>query len=160
MRNDIHVTDGILHKDIRLIIPSVWRNDILQKLHISHCASENTKANACMTVLWPGTTKHIEDMVASCEKCMKYQIKLPKEPMQTREIPLLPWQMISSDVLENKNQDYLVVTDYYSKHIEALKLSSKKRYDVIRSLSEIFSRRGYAQTLIADNVPYNSREMR
>ena len=91
---------------------------------------------------------------------MKYQIKLPKEPMQTREIPLLPWQIISSDVLENKNQDYLVVTDYYSKYIEALKLSSKKRYDVIRSLSEIFSRRGYAQTFIADNVPYNSREMR
>ena len=77
--NDIHVTYGILLKDIRLIIPSVWRNDILQKLHISHCASEKTKANACMTVLWPGTTKHIEEMVASCEKCMKFQIKLPKE---------------------------------------------------------------------------------
>lgn len=158
--NDTHVTYGILLKDIRLIIPSVWRNDILQKLHISHCASEKTKANACMTVLWPGTTKHIEEMVASCEKCMKFQIKLPKEPMQTREIPLSPWQIIASDVLENKNQDYLVVIDYYSKYIEALKLSSKKSYDVIRSRSEIFSRRGYAQTLIADNVPYNSREMR
>ena len=28
--NDTHVTYGILLKDIRLIIPSVWRNDILQ----------------------------------------------------------------------------------------------------------------------------------
>ena len=89
---------------------------------------------------------------------MKFQIKLPKEPMQTRDIPLSPWQIIASDVLENKNQDYLVVIDYYSKYIEALKLSSKKSYDVIRSPNGW--RRGYAQTLIADNVPYNSREMR
>ena len=47
-------------------------------------------------------TMHIEEMVASCEKCMKYQIKLPKEPMQTRIIPLLPWQITASDVLEYK----------------------------------------------------------
>ena len=79
VRNDIHVTDGILLKDIRLIISSVWRNNILQKLHISHCGIEKTKTNARTTVFWPGMTMHIEEMVASCEKCMKYQIKLPKE---------------------------------------------------------------------------------
>ena len=102
VRNDIHVTDGILLKDIRLIISSVWRNNILQKLHISNCGIEKTKTNARTTVFWPGMTMHIEEMVASCEKCMKYQIKLPKEPMQTRIIPLLPWQITASDVLEYK----------------------------------------------------------
>ena len=35
MQNDIHVTDGILLKNNRLIIPSVRRKDILQKLHIN-----------------------------------------------------------------------------------------------------------------------------
>ena len=74
--------------------------------------------------------------------------------MQTREIPLLPWQIIASDVLEHKNQNYLVVIDYYSKYIEALKLNSKTSYDVIRCLNEIFSRHGYP--LYADNMPYNS----
>ena len=33
--NDIHVTDGILLKDNRLVIPLAWRTDILQKLHLS-----------------------------------------------------------------------------------------------------------------------------
>ena len=42
--------------------------------------------------------------------------------MQTRDIPLLPWQVVASDVLEHKNQHYLVVIDYYSKYIEALRL--------------------------------------
>ena len=31
VRNDIHVIDGILLKDNRLVIPSAWRKDILQK---------------------------------------------------------------------------------------------------------------------------------
>ena len=53
---------------------------------------------------------------------MKYHNKQPKEPMQTRDIPLLPWQVVVSDILEHKNQHYLVVIDYYSKYIETLRL--------------------------------------
>ena len=56
MRNDIHVTDGILLRDNRLIIPSAWRKDILQKWHISHSGIEKSKTNARMTVFWPGMT--------------------------------------------------------------------------------------------------------
>ena len=72
-----------------------------------------------MTVFWSGMTKDIEEMVSSCVKCMKYQSKEPKEPMKTRDVPLLPWQTVASDILEHKNQNYLVVIDYYSKYIEA-----------------------------------------
>ena len=36
VRNDIDDTDGTLLKDNRLVIPSAWREDIVQKLHISH----------------------------------------------------------------------------------------------------------------------------
>ena len=102
VRNDIHVADGILLKDNRLVIPSPWKKDILQKLHLSHCWIEKSKANARMTVFWPGMTKDIKEMVSSCEKCMKYQSKQPKEPMQTRDVPLLPLQTVATDILEHK----------------------------------------------------------
>ena len=59
VRNDIHVTDGILLKDNRLVIPSPWKTDILQKLHLSHCRIEKSKASARMTVFWPGMTMKI-----------------------------------------------------------------------------------------------------
>ena len=160
VRNDIHDTDGILLKDNRLVIPSAWREGILHKLHTIHCGIEKTKANARMTVFWPGMTKHIEEMVSRCEKCMKYQGTLPKEPMQTREVPLLPRQIVACDLLEYKNQNYLAVIDYYSKYIEAFRLNGKTSSVVIWGLNEIFSRHGYPQTLVADNMPYNSREMR
>ena len=55
-----------------------------------------------MTVFWSAMTKDIEETVSSCEKCMKYQSKQPKEPMQTRYVPLLPWQTVASDILEHK----------------------------------------------------------
>ena len=90
IRNGIQVTDGILLKDNRLVIPFALRNDILQKLHISHCGIEKTKANVHTMVFWPSMNKHIEDMVSCCEKCLKYQSKQTKEPMQTREIPIFP----------------------------------------------------------------------
>ena len=76
--------------------------------------------------------------------------------MQTREVPLLPWQRVASDILEHKNQNYLVVIDYYSKYIEPLQLKGKASQDVIQGLNEIFSRHRYPQTLVADNMPYNS----
>ena len=104
--------------------------------------------------------KHIEDMVSCCEKCLKYQSKQTKESMQIREIPVLPWQIVASGVLEHRNQKCLVVIDSYSKYIKAIRLNGKTSSDIIGCLNEIFSKHGYPQTLIADNMPYNSREMR
>ena len=106
---------------------------MLQKLHISHCGIEKTKANARTTVFWPGMTKYIEHMVSGCEKCLKYQSsqsKQTKEPMQTQEIP--PWQIAASDVIEHKTQVKLI--DYYLKYIEAIRLNGKTSSDVIRPL--------------------------
>ena len=76
----------------------------------------------------------IEEMVSSWEKCKKYQSKQPKEPMQTHDVPLLPWQTVGSNILEHKNQNYLVVIDYYSKYIEALQLKGEASQNVIISM--------------------------
>ena len=79
------------------------------KITFKSLRDREKKANARMTVCWPGMTKDIEEMVSSCEKYMKYHNKQPKEPMQTRDVPLLPWQVVASDILEHKNQHYLVI---------------------------------------------------
>ena len=58
--------------------------------------------------------------------------------MQTRDVPLLPWQRVASDILEHKNQNYLVVIDYYSKSIEALQLKGKQVKMLFRVLMKSF----------------------
>ena len=89
--------------------------------------------------------------------------KQQKEPMLPREIPLLPWQHIGADIAEYEGKAYLVVVDYYSKYIEALRgftgLHGKKAGHVIKALREMFSRHGYPETFTADNNPFNSKEM-
>ena len=124
VRNDIHVTDGISLKDNRLVIPSPWKTDILQD--ILQCKNDS--------ILARHDYEDIEEIVSSCEKCMKYQSKQPKEPMQTHDVPLLPWQTVGSNILEHKNQNYLVVIDYYSKYIEALQLKGEASQNVIISM--------------------------
>ena len=48
----------------------------------------------------------------------------------------------------------------YRKYIEAIRLNGKTSSDIIWCLNEIFSRHVYPQSLIAYNMPYNSREMK
>ena len=154
-RNDIHHTDGILLKGNRLVIPFAWSTDILHKLLISHCGIEKTKANARTTVFWPGMNKYIEDIVSCCEKCLtKNPCRLETDPNIALVNCCIRWR------LEHKNQNYLVVIEYYSKYMEAIRLNGKTSSNIIRCLNEIFSRNGYPQTLISDNMPYNSRKMR
>lgn len=160
VRNEIFIVDGILLKDNRIIIPSVWRSDILEKVHTGHLGIEKCKAKARQTIYWPNMSKDIEEMVSRCQDCLTHQNKQPKEPMLAREIPHLPWQVIASDILEFKSTNYVVVIDYYSKYIEAMKLTNKTATNVIKNLEIIFSRHGYPERMIADNMPYNSREMR
>ena len=79
--------------------------------------------------------------------------------MLPREIPLLPWQYIGADIAEFEGKAYLVVIDYYSKYIEALRMNGKKAGHIIKALREMFSRHGYSETFTADNNPFNSKEM-
>ena len=102
----------------------------------SESLSDGKKQSQCKndSILARHDYEDIEEIVSSCEKCMKYQSKQPKEPMQTHDVPLLPWQTVGSNILEHKNQNYLVVIDYYSKYIEALQLKGEASQDVIISM--------------------------
>jgi len=56
--------------------------------------------------------------------------------MQTREIPIFPWKIVASDVFKHKNQNYLVVIDYYSKYIKTIRLNGKTSSDIYYPVTE------------------------
>ena len=88
--------------------------------------------------------KHVEDMISCCGKCLKYRRMQTKEPMQSREIPILPWQIFASDVLEHKNQNYLVVIDYYCyqmrRKITERRLAEHTCIKLVSHLKQIFEK--------------------
>ena len=59
-----------------------------------------------------------------CEIRQQIKPALPKEPMKTYSVPLLPWQIVASGCFECDNQHYLVVVDLYSDFPEIRKLDT------------------------------------
>lgn len=68
-RSDLLITEGLLLKGKRLVIPENMRTEMLEKLHHGHQGI--TKCLAQQSILWLGLSKQITDMVKNCETCVK-----------------------------------------------------------------------------------------
>ncbi|KAL1446513.1 hypothetical protein WDU94_015619 [Cyamophila willieti] len=160
IHDKLSVCDGLLFFGDRVIVPTVLRQEILQQIHQGHLGINKCQARARDVVYWPNITSEIEQFVNKCEVCQKYKNNNQREPLMSLETPTQPWQRISSDVFKFGNHEYVTVIDSYSKWIEIVKLNSKTSSSLINVFSSIFSRFGYPEILVADNMPYNSYEFK
>ena len=160
VHDEIHEADGLLFVGEKLLVPETMRTSILESIHGSHLGIEKCKARARPILYWPGMSQDIEDTVDKCTVCRKYRRNNQREPMIPHDIPDVPWAKLGSDILYLGGSDYIVIVDYYSKYPEVIKLKSKTAREVITKFKECFGRFGIPQEIIADNVPYDSAEMR
>jgi len=161
VRDKITHLDGVLFIGQRFIVPATMRPYVLGILHESHQGIEKCKYRASECVYWPGLYRDIEEMVKTCSTCQAFQSSNRREPMIPHAIPDTPWTKLGSDILEFGGRNYLVVVDYTSKYPEIANLGTTKTASaVISKLKHIFSRHGIPEVLIADNMPYDSHEMR
>ena len=159
IRDDLTVEDDLLFKSNRVIIPKTMRSDVMKTLHQSHQGIEKTKQIAKDVVYWPGLQKQIEEMIHSCDTCLKFQNQQQKEPMLSYPKPERPWQTIGSDLFEFDGRKYLLTVDYYSEFFEIDYLSTTTSARVIEICKKQFARYGISDTFISDNgVQYNSKE--
>lgn len=78
-------------------------------------------------------------MVEICKICQHTQRKPVKETVIMKQIPRLPFEIVSSDVFHYKDQ-YLVLVDSYSGFFEVQKMSSTTSYAMINQLKICHSR--------------------
>ena len=117
-RDEISVSDGLIFKMDRVIIPRVLRVKVLKELHKSHQGLEKSLRLARDLVFWPGMTSQIKDLIASCDTYNAFQKQQPKEPLIPHDIPELPWTKVAVDLFEWNGKSYLIIVDYYSKYFE------------------------------------------
>lgn len=158
MRNDILVENGIVYFNDRIVVPMSLRKEMIKILHESHQGISKTKKRAQEIFYWPGLNSEIEECITKCDKCQTIRNSATKEKMIPHEIPELPFNKVSCDILEYQNKNYLVLIDYYSKWIELRKIKNKSSSEIIFHWMEMFSIYGVPKILIADNVPFNSFE--
>ena len=159
IREELHEADQMLFKGTKLIIPTIFRSEMLRRIHKGHQGAEKSKERARAVMYWPNMNKEIEDYVSKCTTCLRFRRSNTKEPLKQQDLPEGPWQMIAADIITFKRRDYLMVVDYYSKYVEVPLLPDKTAKSVITALKSIFARHGILDRLICDNMPFASRQV-
>ena len=160
LRDEIHEIDGVFFVNDRIIIPKALQSAMLKLLHESHLGAEKNKARARTVLYWPNMNRDIEDTVAKCHICLKYQRNQQNLPMISHEIPDERFAKVGMDIMTYQGRDYLVVVDYYSKFPEIQLLSGKTASSIITHAKSIFARHGIPREIISDNMPFGSCEFR
>eukprot|EP00057_Strongylocentrotus_purpuratus_P015264 XP_011669738.1 PREDICTED: uncharacterized protein K02A2.6-like [Strongylocentrotus purpuratus] len=114
---------------------------------------ESTRRLARETVFWPHINKDIEQIVKQCAACQEHQARQQKEPLLPHDVPSAPWTRLGTDLFMLNRQDYLLVTDYYSKYPIVYKLTDTSSAAVANVMSGIFSLFGPPEEIVSDNGP-------
>ena len=160
VRDELYVSEGLVLRREKLVVPISLRRSMLSKIHASHLGIEKCTARAKDLFYWPGMSAQITEMCEQCSTCAEYRTKQQKEPMIVTQVPDYPWQKVASDLFSFDGESYVLVGDYFSKFVEYTKLShDTTSASVITFLQEQFARHGIPEQLISDGGPqYDSKE--
>ena len=157
-RHDLHSAENLILLNNRIVIPLAMRKYLLGCIHPGHMGIEKSKARARVCIYWPNMYSDIENDVKQCSVCNKYANTNQKEPLMPHPIPVHLWEKLGIDYFTLNGKDFLLIVDYYSKYPEVLQMTSKTAQATITKLKLIFARHGIPRIVMANNMPFNSKE--
>lgn len=158
-RDEIGIHDGLLLKGDRIIVPSCIQSQVLLQLHVAHQGMEKTKLLARTAVFWVNMPKDIENMIANCSTCQKYQPSQQRKPLQSHEVPPHAWHTIAADLFSWEGKTYLLVEDVFSRFPIVRKHTTLSSQAAINILKGIFDEYGIPIKLLSKNGPqFSSKE--
>ena len=156
-RDELTVEDGVLLKGDHMCIPPELYDRSLHELHETHLGIEKMQHRARAMMYWPGMNMDIIEYVKCCKTCIQNKATQHMQPMIPRDVPDTPWQDLAADFFTYKTNDYLLVTDTFSKYPFTYKMHKKTSETVIHKLTQLFSQYGTPNTISTDNgPPFNS----
>ena len=151
VRNNLTVIDKLLFYHNRVVIPQALRLEVLMKLHAGHMGITKTISRAQQCIWYPGITVDIRKMISQCTHCQVHTNIQRAEPLITRTLPDRPWQRIDIDLMTHERNEYMVVSDEYSRWLEIVKMNRTTSTAVIIELKRIFARWGFPDVIMCDN---------
>ena len=76
-KDELVMEAGCLMWGIRVVIPTKFREKVMDELHTSHAGIVRMKSLARIRVWWPSIDKDIEQLAHSCKICQSMQNKPP-----------------------------------------------------------------------------------
>ncbi|KAK7109817.1 hypothetical protein V1264_013798 [Littorina saxatilis] len=150
-RGEFSIHRGLLVRGVRIVIPQVLREEMLNRIHEGHLGITKCRERAKSTVWWPGINENIKQRVSACQHCEEKRPSQRSEPLMTTELPDRPFQMVAADLCDFKGQSYLVLIDYYSRYLEIAHLPRETSEVVIGRMKNIFAHHGIPDVVVTDN---------
>jgi hypothetical protein len=148
-RDELAISNGIILKGERVLVPETLRESCLSLAHASHLGAEKTVMFARSTVFWPGMTADIRKLCEECTVCAKWSNRKQECPLKPTEIPPSPWHTLGMDNFTVGGVDYLLIIDYLTKY-PVIRRSGHSARETIRICKEIFAENGIPTQIIAD----------
>ena len=139
VQDQLTIQESLIFKGQQLVLPSSLRNDLMKVTHASHIGIAGCQRRTREVLYWPRMNTEFKEYMSKCDVCLAHGRAQQKEPLLQHDIPARPWAKIAIDLCTLDRRELLVVVDYYSNFIKALK--------------GMFSRFGVPDTIVSDNGP-------
>ena len=103
---ELSTDDGLLLKELRLVIPRELQEEYLHHLHEGHLSATKVQENVKEHMYWPGINADIEDYTERYQECIK-RSQVAKEPLQPHDIPEGPWRKLGMDYFNFNGNSYV-----------------------------------------------------
>ena len=101
-------------------------------------------------VFWPGITNDIKQLVKDCDICNRYQAEQPKLPVMQPDLTTRPWEKLETDIFVFKENQYLMIVDYYSKFPVIRLLGDITADTICNHFTSVLAEYGLPSVIIAD----------
>lgn len=161
MRHELCVTNNLVFRGSRLVVPVTLRRTMVTLAHENHQGIVRTKQRLRELYWFPGIDAMVQTQIAACSLCQESDrtAKTTASPLQPVPLPDGPWLKLGLDIVgpfETAVHDCkyaITLTDYYSKWPEVAFTPSITTAVVIGFLNSVFSRHGNPECLVTDNGP-------
>ena len=138
----------------RMVVPKSLQAETLNKLHEGHRGITRSCLQAKISVWWPGLSKQLTSFIKKCPECAR-DSRPARESLMPTSLPSYPWQKVATDIFNLKEQEYLVIVDYFSRYPEVQKLKMTTTQSVVNILKAAFARHGIPEILRSE-MDHNS----
>ena len=152
VRDELSVEQGLLLLRWRIVIQSLLRAEILERIHMGHLGIHKCRETARRNVWWPCMSSQIAGMISACRKCQRNRPE-HSEPLIPLEFPERPWEHIWTYMFHWHNSEYLIAVDYHSRFFEVAQLQRTDSESIIEQLKSFFARHGLPEVVMSDNGP-------
>ena len=153
-RYELSIEQDCLLWGLRVVIPTRFRKDMLEELHVGHPGIVRMKELTRSYLWWPSVDLEIEQTVRNCRSCQQVRKPPAAAPLAPWMWPSNPWHRNHIDFAEDEKRHYFIRVDAHSWWPEIFYMPrGTTAASTITILRKLFAKYGMPVYCVSDNGP-------